>query len=105
MVPEFRPELLGENTMKQIYLVTLVTLSLGQSAWAASCADHMKEIEVMGSMRQLNEAAMKQVEGSRAKAADLQKAGKDEACIEALSGARTAYGSKSVLDNTPPKND
>jgi hypothetical protein len=105
-VAEFRLRIVGkENAMKRIYLVVLVMLFLGRCAWAESCADHLKEIEVIGSMKQLDQAAMKLVEESRAKAIELQKAGKDEACIEALNGARTVYGSKSVLDDTRPKND
>ena len=59
----------------------------------------------MESAKKLNEAAMKIVEESRAKAINLQNAGRDGDCVEALYAARVAIGSKSNLDDTPPKND
>jgi hypothetical protein len=91
--------------MTRIILAALAFLLSAPSAWAESCADHLKEIDAIGSMKELSGASAKIVEEGRAKAIDLQKAGKDDACIQALNAVRIAYGSKAVLDSTPPKND
>jgi hypothetical protein len=91
--------------MTRIILAALAFLLATPSAWAESCADHLKEIDAIGSMKKLSGASMKIVEEGRAKAIELQKAGKDEACVKALYAVRMAYGSKAVLDSTPPKND
>jgi hypothetical protein len=91
--------------MIRIILAAMAFLLVTPSAWAESCADHLKEIEAIGSTKQLSGKSAKVAEEGRAKALELQKAGKDQSCIEALDTVRKAYGSKAVLDDTPPKND
>ena len=91
--------------MTRIILAAMALLLMTPSAWAESCAGHFKEIEAIGTMKKLSGRSAKIAEDGRSKALELQKAGKDQDCIEALNAVRIAYGSKAVLDSTPPNND